>query len=339
MANLPIFHAKTDGVLEVHVNDEIGFWGITASDVINQIEESGKSKVTLRINSVGGSVDDALAIYNYLKDSDYNVTTKVDGIAASAATVILQAANPKKRYLSEGAVIMTHEASVNAGGKKADLMEMVKALDVVNESIKSIYVSNGVSNEDANKLLYNGDTWLTSAEAIEYGLADKLYNSSKEAKATAYQIAAKANNIPEEVLSKLNNTMENVEKSRFDQIVSIVKGEKTDLDVVRDEFTAQITAINEENEAKIVEFKNQIEALSEEKASLEAKINDLNVDTDSFTDKIVSLENENKELAQKLAEFQAKDESKEESSDVEPSEQPNTPAEVSGWDKVAQEII
>src|SRR4030067_1527288 len=80
--------AKGEDTVDVLIYDEIGMWGISARDFSNDLNKVTASKINLRINSPGGSVFDGTAIFNALKRHKAEVTTYIDGLAASLASVI-----------------------------------------------------------------------------------------------------------------------------------------------------------------------------------------------------------------------------------------------------------
>lgn len=308
MNQIPFIQAKGEGSIEIQIDDEIGFWGVTAQDVISKIKESGAKNIELRINSVGGSVTDALSIYNYLKDSKAIVTAKVDGLAASAATIIAQSANKGRRYTAESAMWMVHEASMMAYGKKADIEEQIQALDVANESIKSIYRANGVLEETINSMFDGGDHWFNADKAVELGFSDKTFNASTKAKASAFAIAASADNIPEEVKNKLQSNIMKDEKSLMAKIGEFFnrssKGEIS-LENAENEVNAIKAAYEQEKEAhnnEVKELQDKIAGFETEKENAvnEAK-NALEAEKVELTNKVSKLE---KDLADALAKIE-----------------------------------
>lgn len=297
MSQKLIFQAKAGGELEVHVNDEIGFWGITSREIVDKIKASGAANITLRINSIGGELDPALEIYNYLKDSSHIVTTKVDGLAASAATIVMQAANKGRRYVAASAVGMTHEASVVAMGKKKNILDAVQSLDKANNSIKSVYMASGISADQADKLLFNGDTWLSAEEMIEAGLADKIYNAPKEATAVAYRIAASAETIPKEVKDKLKSTEMEAKKTAWEAVKNFFAGDPEEQPTTKD-LKSQLDSIEAEHE-------NQIKAVTDKAASdvaaIQAKVNEKETEISELKKSVAEHEAKVKDLEQKLA--------------------------------------
>ena len=95
---------KSELSAEVCIYEEIGSYGITAKAFLDQIKSVGKRKITLRINSPGGEVFDGLAIYNRLREHAGGVEVRIDGIAASMASVIAMAGAPVS--MAENALLM-----------------------------------------------------------------------------------------------------------------------------------------------------------------------------------------------------------------------------------------
>lgn len=93
--------------------------------------------ITIKLNSPGGDVFEGVEIYNYLKDHPSKVTVEVTGVAASAATFILSAAD--EAIMNVGTSVMIHEASTFTWGNKQDIQKTLNALETIDDSILSIY--------------------------------------------------------------------------------------------------------------------------------------------------------------------------------------------------------
>lgn len=157
---------------EISIHDEIGMWGVTAKDFISQMQATDAKSITLTINSPGGSVFDALAIYNALRSSEAEVTVKVLGIAASAASLIAMAGD--KIVMPENTFMMVHNPLTGAYGNAADMRELADVLDKIANSLISTYVARTGQTEDKVRELLDAESWLTAAEAVELGFADEL---------------------------------------------------------------------------------------------------------------------------------------------------------------------
>lgn len=169
---------------EISIYDEIGMWGVTAAAFIADLKKIGDVKnILLTVNSPGGSVFDGLAIYNALsavRNKGVNITAKVMGIAASAASFIVMAAN--KVEMPENAMMMVHYASGLAWGNAEDMRETADILDKIDASLVGIYAARTGKDEAAVRELLKAETYMTAAEAKEHGFADAV---TENVKATA----------------------------------------------------------------------------------------------------------------------------------------------------------
>ncbi len=134
--------------------------------------------ITVWINSPGGDCVAAAQIYNMLKDYPGSVTVKIDGIAASAASVIAMAGD--KTYVSPVSMIMIHNPSTIAMGDHAEMQKAIDMLDEVKESIINAYVlKTGLTRARLSHLM-DAETWMNANTAIELGFADGLITRGKE---------------------------------------------------------------------------------------------------------------------------------------------------------------
>ena len=149
-----------------------GWWGISTND-ISQVIDSLPDSVTsivLRINSPGGEVSEAIAILNMLRAHRASVTAVVDGIAASAASVI--AAGCDDVVMSPGTRMMIHSPWTYASGNASELRKAAMTLDSFESSLVEIYEAKA-GEQDWGALLAE-ETWLNSQEAVDLGLADRV---------------------------------------------------------------------------------------------------------------------------------------------------------------------
>lgn len=168
--------AKADtGEAEIAIFDEIGYWGVTAKAFINDLKKLDAKKITLMVNSPGGSVFDGFAIYNALKqtrDKGVEITAKVMGIAASAASFIVMAAN--KILMPENSMMMVHYASGLAWGNADDMRETADILDKLDSSIVAMYVARSGKSEEEVRAMLEAETYMSAAEAKDAGFADEV---------------------------------------------------------------------------------------------------------------------------------------------------------------------
>ena len=128
------------------------------------------SEIVIYLNSEGGDVFQGIEIYNYLKNHPSKITVEVTGIAASAATFISSGADTV--IMNTGTTLMIHEASTYAWGNKGDIQKTLNKLEVVDESIISVYAEKtGQSSEQIARWMKE-EKFFTAEEAVKYGFAD-----------------------------------------------------------------------------------------------------------------------------------------------------------------------
>ncbi len=164
--------ARAEGA-EVSIYDEIGAYGVSAKSFLDELGAlPGDGPLTLRLNSPGGSVFDAVAIYNALKRHAGPVSVWIDGIAASAASYVAMAGD--EVVMPENAFLMIHDPSGVVFGTAEDMRAMAEALDKIKGSLVAGYVAKSGGNDDDIAALMAKEAWLDAAEAVELGFADRL---------------------------------------------------------------------------------------------------------------------------------------------------------------------
>jgi len=164
--------ARAEGA-EVSIYDEIGAYGVSAKSFLDELGAlPDGSPLTLRLNSPGGSVFDAVAIYNAIKRHAGPVTVWIDGIAASAASYIAMAGD--EVVMPENAFLMIHDPSGVVFGTADDMRAMAEALDKIKGSLVAGYAAKSGGADDDIAALMTAETWLDAAEAVELGFADRL---------------------------------------------------------------------------------------------------------------------------------------------------------------------
>ena len=140
---------------------------------------SGNGPVTVWINSPGGDCIAASQIYSMLIDYPGVVTVKIDGIAASAASVIAMAGT--EVLMAPTALMMIHNPATMAFGDHNDMKAAVKMLDEVKQSIVNAYaIRTGLSDEELSRMM-EAETWMNAKKAIALGFADGMLEDSKTA--------------------------------------------------------------------------------------------------------------------------------------------------------------
>ena len=145
---------------------------VSSKNIANELKDLDVSTINLRINSGGGDVFAAIAISNLLKNHKANVIAHIDGLAASAATIITSACD--KVIMPKNALFMIHNPWTVVGGEAKDMIKTAEQLDKVKNSIINTYKSKtNLEIEEISKLM-DEETWLDPYEAKEKGFIDEI---------------------------------------------------------------------------------------------------------------------------------------------------------------------
>lgn len=163
--------AKADAPASVSVRGYIGEWGLTDRDLIREIEALGEiDALTVVVNSRGGEVDHALSIYNYLRTHAAKVTVRIDGIAASAASIIAMAGD--EIIMPANALMMVHRPWTFAEGNAESLRKTAADLEKLEGALLETYQSRSKKPWEETKALIDEETYLSAADALEMGFCD-----------------------------------------------------------------------------------------------------------------------------------------------------------------------
>lgn len=133
---------------------------------------AGNGDITVWINSPGGDCVAAAQIYNMLMDYPGNVTVKIDGIAASAASVIAMAGT--KVLISPVGMLMIHNPATLAWGDSGEMQKAIEMLGSVKDSIINAYeIKTGLSRTKLSHMM-DAETWMDAGKAVELGFADGI---------------------------------------------------------------------------------------------------------------------------------------------------------------------
>ena len=184
------------GEVEALIYGDIG-WDVSAEDFIKEVKSLNPSSLSLRINSFGGSVFEGLAIYNYLKGASFDVTCHIDGLAASAASVI---ACSGKVVMPKNAFFMIHNPSSMVAGESGDMRKQADVMDKIRDSIVSVYhEKSGLSNDEIIAMM-DAETWLNGEQAKEKGFCDEVIGPVENFK--RFNVSGIYENIPAEYIEK-----------------------------------------------------------------------------------------------------------------------------------------
>ncbi|KQQ67832.1 Clp protease ClpP [Pseudomonas sp. Leaf127] len=163
------------GVIEVYVYGEIGAWGITANQFVQDLRavDDGTSQVIAAFNSPGGDLFDGLAIHNALARLGERAVGRIDALAASAASVAVCGAH--RVVMAGNAIMMIHNPWTWAAGDAEGLRHVADVLDQTLEAIVAAYKAKAPDIDEVElRRLIDAETWLTANEAKTLGLVDEV---------------------------------------------------------------------------------------------------------------------------------------------------------------------
>ena len=186
---------------------------------------AGSGDITVWINSPGGDCVAAAQIYNMLMDYKGNVTVKIDGIAASAASVIAMAGT--KVLMSPVSMMMIHNPMTVAFGDSAEMQKAIEMLGSVKDSIINAYeIKTGLSRAKLSHLM-DAETWMDANKAVELGFADEIMqrvDSAEDMEPPAvsmlYSKANVVNSLMDKVAAKCAIKSEPTRKTKADDLMA-----------------------------------------------------------------------------------------------------------------------
>lgn len=164
---------------DVYIYDEIGWFGISAADFIDEVKSLKVDTINLLINSPGGSVFDGVAIYNTLKNHPAAVNVQIDGLAASIASVIAMSGDTIT--IADNAMMMIHKPAVLMFGQAPDLRKEADLLDQIEQQIISTYAARTGTESELISAMMQEETWFTGSEAVTHGFADVVEEGKQRA--------------------------------------------------------------------------------------------------------------------------------------------------------------
>lgn len=181
--------AAATGPTLISIYDEIGLYGVSAADFLSEMRQIN-GDIEMHINSPGGDVFDGIAIYNQLKQAQKNGTVHivVDGLAASAASFIAQAASPGHLEMAPHSQLMIHDGFAMGIGNAADMRDLAGQLDKASDNIASIYADRTGKPAAYWRDLMRNETWLSDHEAVSIGLADRVQGTGEDGDGAAWDL-------------------------------------------------------------------------------------------------------------------------------------------------------
>ncbi len=177
------FSETEEGESVLRLDGEIAsesWWGdeVTPKLFMTDLARYSDKNITVWINSPGGDVVAGSQIYTALKEHKGQVTVKIDGIAASAASVIAMAGDFV--YMSPTSLLMIHDPMTIAMGDEGTMEQAISILRECKESIINAYsLKTGISRAKISRLM-SDETWMNAKKAVELGFADKILYTDKQ---------------------------------------------------------------------------------------------------------------------------------------------------------------
>ena len=171
---------------DLYLYDQIGFPGIEAREVVEQVRAHGQRPLRVHINSPGGDVFGGLAIHNLLRQHSAPVQVRVEGLAASIASVIAMSGSTLR--MARASLLMIHEPHAFVVGNAHDMRHMAQLLDKAGGLMAEVYARRGADRERIRSWMH-AETWWTAAGALEARMIDAIDDEPLPADAIAVQAA------------------------------------------------------------------------------------------------------------------------------------------------------
>jgi ATP-dependent Clp protease protease subunit len=170
--------AQQNRSAEIYIYDGIGLFGVEAESFINDLSAIDADEITLRINSPGGNVFDGTAIYNALLRHSAKVSVKIDGLAASMASIIALAGDEVE--MAENAFFMIHMPWSLVIGDSDDMRKEAEILDKLAQSAIDVYEKRSTLSRDDVVAAMKDETWYSAQEAMDAGFVNSIFSGDKE---------------------------------------------------------------------------------------------------------------------------------------------------------------
>tara|TARA_A100001201_G_scaffold43649_2_gene44502 strand:- start:7446 stop:8432 length:987 start_codon:yes stop_codon:yes gene_type:complete len=267
MNNWYDFQNKAE-VVEISIYDEIGDYGTSAKQFIDDLKSVGSKDITIRMNSVGGSVFDGLAIYNVLRSHQGYVKVKIEGLSASIASIIALAGDDIE--MAENGFFMIHNPFGKSMGGADDMRKTADLLDKIKQELINIYANKTQLSEETISSMMDKETWLTSQEAKEMGFIDTITEPIKVAASFDF---SKFTNVDSKEVNNRLQLINNIKKTKMteelkswfngvkEEIINAVKGEVVAEAPAKEEVSV-VLSDNEEIVNKLTDLSNEKEELT-----------------------------------------------------------------------------
>ena len=233
--------------------------GVTLKNVNDKLKNITTPEIELRVNSLGGDLNDALVIHDILKLHPAKVTTKILGATASSGTVIAMAGD--EILMSENALFLVHNASTMAMGNASEMRETAENLDKWDDRIINIYKKKTGKRKSQIESLMKEEKWIDASEAKEFGFINNTFE-------------------PEKIAASLT-------EARKAQILNDLKTKKTEMDIKKElsDLKNWITE-NFKSKEKPEDFETTV---NDKLSTMESNIENLTGEKDTLNTSIVDL--------------------------------------------------
>lgn len=241
--------AKADSA-EVFIYEQIGEdlfgEGIAAKRFVEELSALEVKSIDLHLNSPGGSVFDGQAIFNALDRHPATITTYIDGVAASIASVVALAGD--RVVMARNALFMIHDPFILTAGTATELRKAAELLDQVKGTIAEIYVAKTGLERDAIDAAMAEETWYTAEEAAEAGFVDEVAEPLRLAAVQSFDLRAMGYRhapetaAPEDAGRVLSSANESKLREASDLLLAVLEQVAGDTDATNDESTSEPVA-------------------------------------------------------------------------------------------------
>jgi ATP-dependent Clp protease protease subunit len=215
---------EVDGAVEITIYERIGYdwWsgeGVEGKKFVEDLQKIPQGRpITLRINSHGGNVHDGMLIYNRLKERRAQLTVKVDGVAASIASVI--ALSGSKLEMPRNSLLMVHNPWAYAEGDAATMRQAADMLDKHRDAIMAVYEEKTGATKDQIKGWMDRETWMTGDEAHANKFCDHVTNEEISFQACTSDDLRRFRNVPEQLKGNPQQSRKTEDQMKKNQILA-----------------------------------------------------------------------------------------------------------------------
>lgn len=332
---------------DVYIYDEIGAYGISAKEFIAELAQYKGQPLNIHINSGGGSVFDGQSMATAIKNHGAPVTTIIEGVAASMATII--ALSGDAVYMTNNSLFMIHNPMLDSYGDKNELKKAISLLEKVETNMVNAYSSKTKLSKKEIASMMNEETWFTAKEAVKAGFVDRVVDEVKVA--ANFDMKNFKSKSEEEILNVLNgenkdklNTTEMNEENKnwfaaqFDKLANLIGSTE-----LPQEPTAEPTAepvVNEE----VVQETTEVVVEADTTPDLSEELKKVTEERDALLQQVTLSEEEQLDygkeieaMRQRISQLEATPSTT--LSNSGPDVIPPNKEEQSAWDKMAKNII